>query len=40
MAQKILKQTRTFNASAKNVYEAFMDSRTHAKFTDAPIEHP
>ncbi|HWF43735.1 MAG TPA: SRPBCC family protein [Candidatus Kapabacteria bacterium] len=38
MAKKTLKQTHTFNASAKDVYEAFMDSRTHAKFTGAPAK--
>ena len=38
MAQKILRQTRTFKASAKDLYEAIMDSRKHAKFTGAPAE--
>ena len=38
MAQKILKQTRTFEASAKDLYEAIMDSRKHAKFIGAPAK--
>jgi activator of HSP90 ATPase len=33
MAQKILKQTRTFNAPAKDLYEVLMDSRKHSKLT-------
>ena len=38
MANKTLKQTRTFTASAKDLYEALMDSRTHSKFTGAPAK--
>jgi activator of HSP90 ATPase len=38
MAQKTLKQTRTFNASAKDLYESIMDSRKHAKFSGAPAK--
>ena len=38
MANKILRQTRTFNAPAKGLYEAFMDSRKHTKFTGAPAK--
>ena len=38
MASKILRQTRTFSAPAKDLYEAFMDSRKHAKFTGAPAK--
>ena len=38
MANKILKQTRTFNASAKDLYEAIMDSRKHAKLTGPPAK--
>ena len=33
MAQKTLKQTRTFNASAKDLYETIMDSRNHTKLS-------
>jgi activator of HSP90 ATPase len=33
MAQKTLKQTRTFNAPAKDLYEVLMDSRKHSKLT-------
>jgi activator of HSP90 ATPase len=33
MATKTLKQTRTFNAPAKDLYEALMDSRKHTKFS-------
>jgi activator of HSP90 ATPase len=35
---KNLKQSRTFSAVALDVYEAIMDSRTHAKFTGAPAK--
>jgi activator of HSP90 ATPase len=38
MAQKTLKQTRTFEASASDLYEAIMDSRKHAKFSGAPAK--
>src|SRR5947208_638380 len=38
MANKTLKQTRTFNASAKELYDALMDSKKHAKFTGAPAK--
>jgi activator of HSP90 ATPase len=33
MATKTLKQTRTFNASSKKLYDALMDSRKHTKFS-------
>jgi activator of HSP90 ATPase len=33
MAQKTLKQTRTFNAPAKDLYEVLMDSCKHSKLT-------
>lgn len=36
MVNKTLKQTRTFKASAKDVYDALMDSKKHSKFTGAP----
>jgi activator of HSP90 ATPase len=35
---KNLKQSRTFSASPKDVYEALMDSKQHAKFTGAPAK--
>ena len=35
---KSLKQSRTFSASAKDVYDAIMDSKKHAKFTGAPAK--
>ena len=35
MANKTLKQTRTFNAPAKDVYEMLMDSKKHSKLTGA-----
>jgi activator of HSP90 ATPase len=38
MAHKILKQTRTFNASSKDLYEAIMDSKKHSKLTGAPAK--
>lgn len=38
MATKTIKQTRTFAASAKDLYEAIMDSRKHSKFTGAPAK--
>ncbi|MDP4200987.1 MAG: SRPBCC family protein [Bacteroidota bacterium] len=38
MATKTIKQTRTFNASAKDLYETLMDSRKHAKMTGAPAQ--
>lgn len=38
MAQKNLKQTRTFEASASDLYEMIMDSRKHAKFTGSPAK--
>ena len=38
MATKTLKQTRTFNASKKDIYEALMDSRKHTKVTGAPAK--
>lgn len=38
MAQRILRQTRTFNTISINLYEAIMDSRKHAKFTGAPAK--
>ncbi len=33
---KTIKQKVTFNASAKDVYEALMDSKKHSAFTGAP----
>jgi activator of HSP90 ATPase len=33
MATKVLKQTRTFNAPAKDLYEVLMDSRKHSKLS-------
>ncbi len=38
MATKTIKQTRTFTASAKDLYEAIMDSRKHSRFTGAPAK--
>ena|ERR1043165_2040724 len=38
MATKILKQTLTFNAPAKAIYEALMDSKKHSKITGAPAK--
>jgi activator of HSP90 ATPase len=38
MATKSLKQIRTFNATAKAIYEALMDSKKHAKFTGGPAK--
>lgn len=38
MATKTLRQTRTFNASAKDLYEILMDSRKHSKMTGAPAK--
>ena len=38
MAQKILRQVRTFHATPQELYNALMDSRKHAKFTGAPAK--
>lgn len=38
MATKSLKQTRTFNASPKVLFEALMDAKKHAKFTGGPAK--
>lgn len=38
MPTKSLKQTRMFNTSAKDLYDALMNSRKHAKFTGAPAK--
>jgi activator of HSP90 ATPase len=35
---KNLKQSRTFSASTKDVYDAIMDSKKHAKFTGGPAK--
>jgi len=35
---KTIRQTVTFNAGPRAVYEALMDSRRHAKFTGAPAK--
>jgi activator of HSP90 ATPase len=38
MANKSLKQTRTFTASGKDLYDAIMDSKKHSKFTGGPVK--
>lgn len=35
---KNIKQTATFKVSPKEVYDALMDSKTHAKFTGQPAK--
>lgn len=38
MNTKSIKQTITFKASPRDVYEALMDSKKHAKFTGGPAK--
>ena len=38
MITKTIRQSVTFNAKAHDVFEALMDSKKHAKFTDSPAK--
>jgi activator of HSP90 ATPase len=38
MANKSLKQTRTFNTSGKALYETLMDSKKHSKLAGGPVK--